>query len=672
MRFLCMCVLCALLGSRSGAAKSARTLPTGAPLHADDRSFFSAQDRPTQEPIQIRQQQVIQAAPDSTFSLKVQVNDVLSRQYLNQAVVEVYINYTRIDTKLTGQDGSVLLHVPYRNGLPITVVACKDSYMCALLPCTTDRMPIFSSVTMSLNGLNQGNIWLYEDSVLITSRTSDISSQPAVKFPKSLLNLAHDSNFTSIKAFLMTPKPKTGQDGLVNTFGIVSSKSGYVSVELIPVATISVRLFSGDAELEVSGPIHISLSIPDSCGLQTSHVVPAWFFNRTTGGWMRKGLGTVTSVDGKLSWTFTAPHLGDWIAASLSPTRGFFGLSSSVELILRHSFPLMALFGGVLVTVICLLAGLIHYCRVSISNNKAKRMLSVSRKDQTTCTCDDEVFEVAISHPKDGQTHSFTEKSENQQNCSLISEHRNNVITNPGAVAIALECNDLEFNDLSCPLQTSDQIRVSASPSDSLFFYNQPLAILHAPAFFHLEEQADLVQWSKSATLPRVGASTGAASEPSSKDGFTQTLSKGQDSPKEASEAEDHLEASGGSQEAAVITTPRGPFGLPESVSVPGTLNKMGDNRRSAHALGRLCTIPSPQPPRAWFVSLEGKPAAEIHYAVSEQHRRRRPVESRETSLDSGVDMSELSQASGRRPVTLERNATFVKSTSTNKQAPPQ
>lgn len=40
------------------------------------------------------------------------------------------------------------------------------------------------------------------------------------------------------------------------------------------------------------------------------------------GGWMRKGLGTVVSVEGKLRWTFTAPHFGYWIAAPLSSTRG--------------------------------------------------------------------------------------------------------------------------------------------------------------------------------------------------------------------------------------------------------------------------------------------------------------------------------------------------------------
>lgn len=66
---------------------------------------------------------------------------MLSRQFLSQAAVEVYINYTRAGAALTGEDGGVLLHVPYQTGLPITVVASKDGYVDTLLPCKTSRMP---------------------------------------------------------------------------------------------------------------------------------------------------------------------------------------------------------------------------------------------------------------------------------------------------------------------------------------------------------------------------------------------------------------------------------------------------------------------------------------------------------------------------------------------------
>ncbi|GAA6225257.1 protein FAM171B-like isoform X1 [Lates japonicus] len=655
MRLL-LCVMSALSLCR---AAEEFTPTVGRSLHIDGN--FSKGDHMGQEPFQY-QQQVLDPPPGSAFNLKVQVSDVLSRQFLSQALVEVYINYSRAHAALTGEDGAALLRVPYQSGLPITLVASRHGYTYTLLPCKTSRTPIFSSVTMSLLRLNQGNIWLFEDSVLITDKTSDASSQPVVQFPKSLLNLTDSRNVTSVKAYLTIPQLSPDDSSFSNTVGIISSKSGYVSVELSPVVAVSVQLFSGDTELHVSGPIQISLGIPDSRGLQISNVVPAWFFNRTTGGWMRKGLGKVVSVDGKLLWTFTAPHLGYWIAAPLSPTRGFFGLAVPIDFILRHSSLLMLLLGGMLVVVVCLLVGLLYYRRRSLSETQTKKIRAVMRKDQTTSTCDDEVGEA--SHPHQ----SFTEKGDNRHSSSVHSMHGSSVIANPSAVAIMLECTDLDLNS-----DPSDVIRsgVAASLTENLFFYNQPVAILHAPAFFHLDEQEEMPQWSKSATLPRAGASNGGAAEPLSKDSFTQTLPKGLTQNQEV-ESEDQLGAVAGSQAATSTNTSRAHFSLPESVSVPGTLNKIRDSRHSVHALAELSKIPSPQPPRAWFVSLEGKPAAEIHYAVSEQQRRRRPVESRETSLDSGVDMSELNQSSGRRPVTLERNATFVKSSSSSKHTPPQ
>lgn len=79
--------------------------------------------------------------PGSDFNLKVQVSDVLSRQFLSQALVEVYINYSRAHVALTGEDGAALLRVPYQSGLPITLVASRHGYIYTLLPCKTSRTP---------------------------------------------------------------------------------------------------------------------------------------------------------------------------------------------------------------------------------------------------------------------------------------------------------------------------------------------------------------------------------------------------------------------------------------------------------------------------------------------------------------------------------------------------
>ncbi|CAJ1078768.1 protein FAM171B-like [Xyrichtys novacula] len=569
-------LLFALILRKNGDATSAEFTPTGRSVHINDGNF-SAWDHMKQESIQV-QQQVLESRSGSAFNLKVQVNAVLSRQLLSQATVEVYINYTRTTTALTGEDGGVLLSIPYRDDLPITIVASKDGYMLSLLPYKASRMPLFSSVTVSLLRLNQGNVWLFDDLVKITGKNSDASSLPVVQFPKSLLNLTDSGTITAVKAFLTIPKLPSQDDTVLNTLGIMNSNTGYVSVELSPVAAVSVQLFSGDSELHV--------------------------------------------MEGKLTWTFTAPHLGYWIAAPLSPPRG---ISSSRQ-------------------------------------TKTKRIPAVTKKDQTTSTCDDDVFEVSSGdsrHPQDGLNQSSREKGDNLHNASVLSLHNGNVIANPGAVAIAVECNELDLINTSLP--------------ENLFFYNQPVAILHTPAFFHLEEQPGQPQWSKSATLPRAGASNGATAEPPRKDSFTQTQPKGPSTP-QSQRVENEGEP--GPQEDSQVDTPASPsrshFSLPESASVPGTLSKMTGSRHSVHAFGDLSKIPSLQPPRAWFVSLEGKPAAEIHYAVTEQQRRRRPADSRETSLDSGVDMSELNQTSGRRAVTLERNNTFVKSTSSSKNTQPQ
>lgn len=73
--------------------------------------------------------------------LKVQVNDIISRQYLSQAVVEVFVNYTKTNSTVTNNNGAVLIRVPYQLGLGLTIVAYKDGYVLTPLPWRTGRMP---------------------------------------------------------------------------------------------------------------------------------------------------------------------------------------------------------------------------------------------------------------------------------------------------------------------------------------------------------------------------------------------------------------------------------------------------------------------------------------------------------------------------------------------------
>lgn len=47
-----------------------------------------------------------------------------------------------------------------------------------------------------------------------------------VQFPKSLLNLTHSSNVTSVTAYLTLPKLPSEDDSFLSTVGVVSTKTG--------------------------------------------------------------------------------------------------------------------------------------------------------------------------------------------------------------------------------------------------------------------------------------------------------------------------------------------------------------------------------------------------------------------------------------------------------------
>lgn len=129
--------------------------------------------------------------------------------------------------------------------------------------------PVFSSLMLSLLPHNQGNVWFFNDSVLITgtesgnlrhflltcfdrlpgnsgsyclntelnkskipSAVNDGFPSPAgasrrstVQFPRRLLSLTDDSNVTPVEAYMTFPNLQW-QDGFLRMWGIVTTNSG--------------------------------------------------------------------------------------------------------------------------------------------------------------------------------------------------------------------------------------------------------------------------------------------------------------------------------------------------------------------------------------------------------------------------------------------------------------
>lgn len=289
--------------------------------------------------------------------------------------------------------------------------------------------------------------------------------------------------------------------------------------------------------------------------------------------------------------------------------------------------------------------------------------LTVLKKDQTTSTSTDETQELffrngdrSYSLAARGIGHDSSDSPRHQANYNIyvetVGRPVGNLYENIGAVGLGsfrapasnLYINSDEVAKLREQSEQSGAENVLFS--DKLFhIYNQPVAIVQAPELFNTQTDPS---GSRSATFPRNGMEYGAQAERNLKDGFTQTLSK---VPQQDGDEPQALE---GAQAAAANPGLWGRYShLLESVSVPGTLNEAAGIR---HFRGELQGIseqtllelskgkPSIHPPRAWFVSLDGKPAAQVRHSVIELQGRLRPGSSNDTSLDSGVDMNELQQ----------------------------
>ncbi|KAF3857520.1 hypothetical protein F7725_009379 [Dissostichus mawsoni] len=159
------------------------------------------------------------------FALRVLVRDLVTRQALPGASVDVYLNHTLRSSVRTGERGEVLLWVAYSPGLSLTLLGNMEGYVPSPLPWSSTKRPIFSAVTLLLLPHSQGNIWLYQDSVLITGKLPDSSSQPKVQFPKSLLTKSDNSNVSSVTAYLTVPQYHLAKDCANCTPGLISQKS---------------------------------------------------------------------------------------------------------------------------------------------------------------------------------------------------------------------------------------------------------------------------------------------------------------------------------------------------------------------------------------------------------------------------------------------------------------
>ncbi|XP_017324715.2 protein FAM171B [Ictalurus punctatus] len=581
----------------------------------------------------------------STFTLRVQVKNAVSQQPLSHASVEVFVNYTLINSTMTGRDGVTVLRVPYTHSWPLMLVARKDGYIQTPLLWKTTKIPIFSSVTLPLFYQNQGNIWLFEDLVIITGKMSDTVPPANVQFPKRLLTLP-DNNISSITAYLTVPRLPVEKHFFPNTTGIIMSKSGFRSVELNPIAAVSVQLLYNGIDVQISGPVQITLPLAESSQSQLSYTVPAWSFDRKTGVWVNRGLGTVQMENRHLVWVYTAPHLDYWIAAPFPSSTGYMGHESPLDFISYNAYLLIPVVGGGLIIAVGLLAVVSCYCRDSLCKRKRKRVHSrktaVQKKDQTTGRNNsNEQLDISFKPP----THKHRHRSAAFQSTSVCKrDHENLAKTSQESTKTLETPQNVNSSELVIPVSLHENVCLP----ESLVLYNQSVALIQVP---HHVTSSDQASGSRSATLPRKAVQYSGLEKPK-----MALLSdfKQQDITMEMTYEEPRA---------------KGWSCLLESVSVPDTLNKAtgmdtscGTNQGSSEQTLLELSKNKPFPhPKAWFVSLEGKPAAQVCHSIVDLRKCHLLLtDSQDTSLDSGVDLNEQHQ---------KQNQSYLKRNTAHTQA---
>ncbi|XP_068612698.1 protein FAM171B [Brachionichthys hirsutus] len=675
---LISCLDVAVRAAEEGGGPSSSSSISSTPSPLLDNGLTAAFGAPSAS-IPTGPGRIVGPAAETRFALKVLVRDAATRQPLPGATVDVYVNHTLTSSAQTGERGEVLLRVSFSPGLGLTLLGNMRGYVPQPLTWSTSKRPIFSAVTLLLLPHTRGNVWLFEDSVLITGKLPDGSAQTKVAFPRNLLAIP-DRNVSTVTAYLTVPRRHFANGCTDSTPGIVGGvRSGFRSVDLRPSAAVSVLLYSGGDELEIRGPVQISLPLGGSTRLRAADTLPAWAFNRSTGSWETQGLGIVKTVGDGLVWTYTASRLGYWIAAPLPSSDDYPGYGGSLDFISHHGYLLLGILGGTLAVVVGSLSLLLCHCgsphREPRRRSARFSKLTVVKKDQTTSTHTEAGL---LFHSGDHALASCGVRSE----ASSTPRHKasfNIYVEDPGSRPAAPFYENvpptshryINGKEAARLREKTEQNNVN---SDSFYqdklvhIYNQPVAIVQAPELFAAQDQQ--LSGCKSATFPRNGVEYDGRPEPASKDGYTQTLPK----------APHHRPQSGGGPQQSNLDEPQ-PLETPpqsqapnavwgrysnlleSSVSVPGTLNEAAGMAAGMAAFGggrvpgelqgiserTLLELmrgkPSSSHPRAWFVSLDGKPAAQVRHSVIELQGRHRPPSSNDTSLDSGVDMNEPLQS---------------------------
>ncbi|XP_007899673.2 protein FAM171A2 [Callorhinchus milii] len=325
-------------------------------------------------------------------SIKVQVFDNGDLSPLTDALVEIYTNQTWLASGNTGRDGVAQITLRYRLGTWLVVSAAKYGFVTNSAPWRANRSPLFTSVSLYLLPERPATLMLYDDVVQILLGSPGAKNQPWVQFQRKNVGLPENTTYSDLSAFLTMVNSEMDVEGFPYLLGYDSNRSVDRSrLELTPVAAVSVHLFtSNGSDVQVSGPIQLSVPLPMDRLATEARGIPVWKFEGKTGAWVRSGTGVIKKDGNQLTWSYIAPQLGYWVAAMFPINQAAVIPSRFGDITMYHTIFLLTILGAMALLVLVLLCLLLYYCRRRcLKPRQQHRKLQISnldhsKKDQAT------------------------------------------------------------------------------------------------------------------------------------------------------------------------------------------------------------------------------------------------------------------------------------------------